>query len=370
MRIEHVRFDPFVPFAGGVSQQFSPNQSFDWIQRWVPQDLREWLQTAWDLDPEAVAMPPLLEHLEVATLVSPVTELLHKTDPRIPSVDLPSFVVEGIWQLPSLFLSQGRTLLQLGGDFHLKLQFGWRPLLSDLADFLDVSRLLAKRLKKLKRIRDEGLYSATTSLEESFDSQTATLEWPDDFPLEIPSVPLLTAEYQKVTKYKQWGQVTFGLPADALDLFQDLDDGELRWNAIRSQYGLYWRNPAALWEVLPWSWMVDWFVPIQHMLSQYSNDIPITPIRINVMTKITTSLTLNEPWDRDFPFKHLGVPDGSSRELWTPIQMERTTLLRHAAPPELESGSLPVVPSGRPFLSGHKYGILGAILASRGKFRS
>jgi hypothetical protein len=117
----------------------------------------------------------------------------------------------------------------------LELQYGWKPLLSDFYGTLD-----AFALGEMRRERLKAHVTGKSMSSEDF-SETKTL---------VDSV----GNYINVTKHCRVNRKVFC----RLDYVKN-DDVPLAGNL--SQMGI--SNPLMLaWELLPWSFVADWFVPI------------------------------------------------------------------------------------------------------------
>jgi hypothetical protein len=132
--------------------------------------------------------------------------------------------------------------------------------------------------------------------------------------------------------------------------FRALSQGDRVWLASKVAFGLHSRNPATLWEVLPWSWFVDWIIPVQELLNTYGGLLPVYPRNVNVMTKTQT----------DFVFRNM-----DSNAYWqmdVPASYRRETKERVVLAPD---GSLPQIAGGHPTIDLHRLGILASIRARR-----
>jgi hypothetical protein len=104
---------------------------------------------------------------------------------------------------------------------------------------------------------------------------------------------------------------------------------------------------AALWEVTPWSWFVDWFAGIGTIIAATNNAIPLTWGTICIMRTSTAKATV-EPLTSSADLVWC-KPDGPH------IQSEVRKERRVASP------ILPFAPSYLPLLSGKHWSILGSL---------
>lgn len=133
----------------------------------------------------------------------------------------------------------------------LNLQFGWAPFFNDLKKMYELQKSIDKTLKQLRRdngriIRRE--YSFPVEQTVSANEFTGTYVSPAN-----GLVPMTHKMHRLSTTVKrQWfsGAFRYYVP----------DIQSPRWNrhAINNLYGLQ-PNAELLWQLTPWSWLVDWF---------------------------------------------------------------------------------------------------------------
>lgn len=332
---------------------------------WVPEELKDFIEysladrPSYEVrveDGDAVmntSWPAWLEHLDLYDRLSPVTDLLSRTNPNVPETDIPSFVTESLRDAPSLIYQSGRSLLGFAGSTNLQYQFGWKPLIADLRNLINFGANTDKRLRRISKLARDKRLRTTRTLEQHDETQTESFEiWlgpsgSDQIGQFIPGGGTVTVDVTRHTVIERWGCVTYVPDSDFWEVWDKLPFDEKRWIACRSAFGLHAQNPAALWEVIPWSWLVDWFVPVQELLNTYNNFIPVRVRNLCVMTRSTT----------DFSFG--SVSDGISLE--EPTHIRRTTKLREVMAAD---GYLPNIRDvGVQLLSPRQIGILGSIAA-------
>lgn len=143
-------------------------------------------------------------------------------------------------------------------DYHLAQQFGWQPMWRDISKFLKAHRTSQGRVKQL--IRDEGrlkrvsgkLHNRKTVTETYLDNGAAL------------SHPVLVSSCYKRNGYgfdrhtsidKSWyvGSFSYILPPGPKDV-------EYRRKLRKALYGNTDITPKVAYDLIPWSWLVDWFV--------------------------------------------------------------------------------------------------------------
>lgn len=146
---------------------------------------------------------------------------------------------------------------QDASDEYLNYQFGWRPFLKDLGDFLDVTDDLEKRVKFLlknsgkttrrKRVLSESKTQMPSVLLSNNSFGSPVLH--NDFYLQTGKLYLETTFTEKV-----WfsGGFTFLLEGNG-----NLADPKTR-NHIRRMLNSSGLNPDTAWNLAPWTWALGW----------------------------------------------------------------------------------------------------------------
>lgn len=155
-----------------------------------------------------------------------------------------------------------RERLDEAGKLWLEYRYGWRPLVFDMVDTLkawhagQLREQLAKR--DLKRVSSRSVYE--TPVKSSYVVSNSLRNW-TIYKEELKRCEARCYVYYEVDK--TWGQN-----------LQRLND-----------FGVF-DVPRAAWELVPWSFVADWFVPIGDWLGA------LTPkVGVNIVTSGTTYLT-------------------------------------------------------------------------------
>lgn len=152
----------------------------------------------------------------------------------------------------------------------LNYSFGWKPFLRDLRKFASLSQNLNTSLKRLKenngKWRKAGGIMDESSVTETIAKGSGTKHYPGLWTqMWHPGSPNLSGGYsvERATKQKAWFEASFRY------WIPDIQD--LNWNkrAIAHLYGLE-VTPSLIWEVTPWSWLIDWFTNVGDVISNMS----------------------------------------------------------------------------------------------------
>jgi hypothetical protein len=197
-----------------------------------------------------------------------------RTNPSRPETDLPVAVGE-LKDFPQLFRSaldiiRLKSWIKKGANANLAYQFGIAPLISDFNNLMTFSNLLDKRVEELKRLKEKGLrrtiriggYSNSVTYGRTFQSNFASFGG---------TVTCVTR--QLVSGYIKWYPQRNSWPTNG---------AEIRNLAKRAILGLT-VDPSTFWELIPFSWLVDWCSSAGTFLMSTRNIIPATHSPVQVM---------------------------------------------------------------------------------------
>lgn len=258
------------------------------------------------------------------------------TNPSAPVVDLPVFIAE-LKDIPQLIHIHGRDLIRKSTSANLAFQFGWKPLLSDLASMVNVAEFTNKRAKRLKTLRDSGSLRSTITLGTYVNSQVSK-ESVESF-VNFLDRNIRRETVERVSAYVRW--------TPQGDFPQT--DSDLVKLARKAVLGLT-VDAATAWELIPWSWFIDYFTNVGSFLMASRNIVPATiqgPIQImRHQITVTTDPDPAPVW---------------SGEPWMlykqPIKAVHETKSRKQAAPSLTAHL--------PFLNEQQVSILGSLALSR-----
>jgi hypothetical protein len=201
-------------------------------------------------------------------------QLILALRPDKPMVQLAQTIAElrreGLPSVVGTQLLKSRSLSSLGKE-HLGVQFGWKPIIQDVYNMADViargDAVMQKYWRegnKLQRrhwllpvertiVRENvglmgGVWPSTTG--NLVSNQTSDLFRTRE----------ITVKRRFSAAYKYY--VPIGDQNSALAARKVLE--------LKKKYGLN-IDPALLWELTPWSWFVDWFIPMGKFLTSVSS---------------------------------------------------------------------------------------------------
>ena len=177
---------------------------------------------------------------------------------------------------------------KLGGEY-LNLVFGWRPFVRDLRDMYNLWHDIDRQLAKL--IRENGRYVRRKAT--VLDDTSTTVEVPPyeyGFPyLNCYGAPpnwmsgKTVYTRTRTTKTRVWfsGSYRYYIP--------DVSSSQWTKRAVASLFGGI-PTPELMWELMPYSWLIDWFGNVGDVVSNMSlNAVDNLTLRYSfIMKRIRT----------------------------------------------------------------------------------
>jgi hypothetical protein len=199
-------------------------------------------------------------------------------------------------------LSLWRDVLRYVNSQHLNYNFGWKPFLRDV---INVTKALASYEARLSRfVRQAGVSLKRHAVDPE------PLEFSQDYSWSIYTL-----------KKRLTGEIRHTSVFDYAYEIPKYSERELRFRAYLDRVGLN-LSAANIWAVLPWSFVVDWFIDVGPFLDQSTTDWVqpwVTFAQASSSVKASGSMvyTLRSQYDGDhdaaslkFSFYHrmLGFP--------------------------------------------------------------
>lgn len=212
------------------------------------------------------------------------------SDPKKPIVDLgqdiAEFKREGLPSFRSLLvlrnflrreygteeIKEGINLDNIAKE-HLNYQFGWRPVISDIYAAARAANTLDKKWAKLKA-RGERLQRIHFDLpvEHTITTETVAVGgtvYPNlSLSLCSGQSSALSRTREVVTTRKFSASYMYHIPEAHLATRLGIE----KILQYQKQYGLS-IDPALIWELTPWSWLVDWFLPMGNFLKAVDSSV-------------------------------------------------------------------------------------------------
>jgi hypothetical protein len=184
---------------------------------------------------------------------------------------------DGLVALPGVRTWRSRTdLLRSLGDEYLNVEFGWKPLVSDIRG---VSSSIAKRHSILSQYERDSGQNVRREFAFPVERKTTTLT-PGEFrpstsPNGAVTFPILNGAVGSspmtltlVEESRQWfsGCFTYTTPPST-DSRKKMAYASDQANHLLGTS----LSPEVLWELTPWSWAVDWFSNTGNVITNFTN---------------------------------------------------------------------------------------------------
>ncbi len=186
-------------------------------------------------------------------------------DSRIPDLarSIAELVREGLPHLPLKLFPKLKKLRSLGSEY-LNVTFGWKPLLNDIDQMIELYRKIDDILKQLRRDNGQSVRRSGTLFYDKSVSDRSTIQGectayvPRYFPILSnvgdgpPNGPFDT---WTETETRVWfsGKGSYILNEN---LLYDQSNSKIDAYAKILKANL---SPSTVYELLPWSWLINWF---------------------------------------------------------------------------------------------------------------
>lgn len=302
-------------------------------------------------------------HLTISGIISDaaaITKIAADTNPSRVVVDTPVMLFE-LGNLPKLLWENGLKTARraeldrkFGGrvDYRkydagkdkpsnsvVASTFGWEQLFRDLFNLLRFSDIVEERIVELENIAKKGGMTRTrrmgtaTNSEVNANSLIHQTEW------------TVTCRTTKTTVSEKWASIRW-VPDFGFE------NRKIRTNGMTQKIRVAvsgWNiSPATVWEMLPWSWMVDYFTNIGDLLKASNNSLGYHIENACVMNKITTRVKVGPTV--------LVTPSGGTFTLPSKSRVTKIRAVGSILTPEVHS----------PFLSAKQVNNLASIVYNLG----
>lgn len=199
-------------------------------------------------------------------------------------------------------------------DHWLNTQFGWLPFVADVRNMYKAYNTLEKTLKQVERdngqwIRRGGTVSEESNVEKTYTSSVNTTGHTPNhgWLLEGGGPPLGGYDVYHYERQRVWFAAKFRY------YIPDCGSVEWRRRAIATLFGLK-LTPEVLWEIVPFSWLVDWvsntgdiisnLTPdlAQNLAAKYAYLMSTTEEVYKVVSRLNVRASLGGPWTDEWEF--------------------------------------------------------------------
>jgi len=247
----------------------------------------------------------------VLTTATLVAKAIANANPNRPVVDIPVNLLE-LRDLPGLLRDAGRIAHgtarpgSKAAKANLMAQFGVAPIISDLVKLLSFTESVAKRERYLSKLNSEKPYRIRRKITEEHSVGVFNgIPWPSTAENSTTfNKATLTTEVTDTYWY------TLRAHLSAL-----ITEREIQTHAFKSVLGLDAVTASSAWELLPWSWLIDWFSNTGDILAAYRGGIPWTWSGLNIMCRSDFVFKVSFPSVRPTMVVNLPTPQGWGKVL-------------------------------------------------------
>lgn len=246
---------------------------------------------SWVTAAEWAAIEPTSEAL--------VASLLAKTNPFSYTVSLPVMVVELI-EAATLFKLAMNNLFSIIGSQHLNYVFGWAQIIRDVKTLMTITTVIESKVKEFNSLVKQGGLRRSYRLGSYRGSR-------DDGAYTAWSTHGLTFTANSTTVYssKIWGSVRWRparnkqIEVSKLSAFNE---------AAKIVFDIGVIDVSTIWEAIPFSWLVDYFLNVGDVLLAIENTDLVEPYDICIMrhretwtiNRLIQQTNTNWPWTREY----------------------------------------------------------------------
>lgn len=285
---------------------------------------------------------PTLTSLELSNFAWDVAA---KTNPSVAPLNATQMIGE-LRDLPQLVKGWGGNLIRKVAQGHLSWRFAIKPMISDFVKILDFQKTVQQRFNWLKKLSEGKVLRRRCSLR---DQEIKT----------TPGNVLLQSQFfghsatmSTYAEEKIWASIEWKLKFNSF-LKNVKDDAELMRLARRTVLGINrYGVLKATWDLLPWTWLSDWFYSIGDILDATNNQLELSSGNICLMR------TRSARYSYQIGQLTNGVAM-SAVPAYKTIVKERSVI----------SAVIPPVPAGLPTLTGGQLSILADLAVLRGSPR-
>ena len=173
-------------------------------------------------------------------------------------------------ELSMLFSLKAKSFLELAGNSYLNVKFGWLPFLKDIAYVGEIMKDHQKRVKEILHLAEKGWYSRKRVRVHTSSETDQWKRWPT---ISMPYPAWISCDVTTRAKDSVEGSIRWGLAPGAWRFFEELEAENLIFRtAMEKLVGFEKPSPQDVWNIIPFSWLVDYFVKINDFLGANFDD--------------------------------------------------------------------------------------------------
>lgn len=226
--------------------------------------------------------------LETMTEAQYVAKLLAETNPFRYEVSIPIMISE-LTEAASLLMFNASSLFSLVGSGYLNWIFGIKPMMQDVKAMVNITRSIESRIREFNSLIKEGGLRRKITLQKNHRSFTSPggSAW-SSYGISMSFSHVNTSASTHVYGSVRWRPKR----GKEIDIAQLVAFNE----AAKVVLDLQAPDPSTIWEVIPFSWLVDYFVNIGPTLQALERSDLVEPYDICIMRhrKVSTTTYLQK----------------------------------------------------------------------------
>jgi len=258
-----------------------------------------------------------------------------RTNPSRPYVDVPVELLQ-MGDLFHLIQKRGNSLIKELGRENLRYQFGIKPVVEDVFKIFNFNDQVDRRIKEIERLKSTKGLRRTVSV--GMGSLASDVLWTQQSNGIFLSTRARGNTVREKRVHCRWTPTS--------DLSKMYTPAEMRRLIQRCVLGLT-VDFSTVWELIPWSWLIDWIGNVGTFLQASRNIIPASLTTCVVMTHTRT----------EWSAPGLSGTKNNQHYSLEPIQIIRESKTRTSVSPS--------VTAQFPFLDGNQLGILASLAVTR-----
>lgn len=233
---------------------------------------------AYNVDPAHLAIP------EIPSVNADAIKVLALTNPGRNGPGSWGETLGDIGELPGLLRNVGGNLFRRWADGHLTWNWAILPIIRDIERLKNFQRDVERRLRELESLRKKGGLHRRINL-----GSYSAVSGPSGLTAFETGYAKVYGVTTRTTHVRRWGTVRWNFPSGYS--LPPVPPDELRRWAAQRVLGL---NPdlGLIWELIPWSFLVDWWRDIGSWLAAQNNDLPAVASPVCIMTHTRTTYSM------------------------------------------------------------------------------
>jgi hypothetical protein len=213
--------------------------------------------------------------------------LLERTNPFRAELSVPVFIKELV-EIGGMFRLVARTFAGFAGGAYLNYKFGWQTFVEDLRTLNSITKALESRVKEINSLKKHGglrrsvfLDARSGNYQDLNRAINSTWGW-------ICKADVSGSAHVKVHGTIRW--------VPTRDFSKDLEKLNVVNLAFRKLFDLEKIDAQTVWEMIPFSWLADYFIDIGGYLAANNGGAVIAPYDIcivRIYESITTGTAVN-----------------------------------------------------------------------------